>query len=121
MNEKRKTKTVDVGPGIRKTTAVDVLPPDKSGTKADYKSSKTRGEHINNLAERGRLDPLAVGGTYCRRSQKGKKPAARTSTKWCECGFKRHGPNHEQGAHHKKGKHNLGPNQQTKKFDIYSK
>ena len=29
--------------------------------------------------------------------------AGRTSQKWCTCGFKRHGKNHEEGEHHKKG------------------
>lgn len=28
----------------------------------------------------------------------------RTSEKWCPCGFKKHGRNHEEGIHHKDGK-----------------
>jgi len=29
------------------------------------------------------------------------QPLKRTSKKWCECGYKRHGKNHDQGSHHK--------------------
>ena len=27
----------------------------------------------------------------------------RTSPRWCECGYKRHGANHIKGSHHKQG------------------
>ena len=26
----------------------------------------------------------------------------RSSSKWCPCGYKRHGKNHDEGEHHKK-------------------
>jgi hypothetical protein len=45
------------------------------------------------------------GITYCRREMKGKGRPARTSPKWCECGHKRHGANHDEGSHHKLGMH----------------
>ena len=44
------------------------------------------------------------GGTFCRPEKKGKGRVSRTSNKWCTCGFKKHGPNHENGAQHKHGK-----------------
>lgn len=44
------------------------------------------------------------GGTFCRPEKKGKGAAARTSKLWCSCGFKKHGPNHEQGEQHRHGK-----------------
>ena len=28
--------------------------------------------------------------------------APRTSAKWCECGLKRRGKNHDEGEHHKR-------------------
>lgn len=27
----------------------------------------------------------------------------RSSNKWCTCGYKKHGKNHEVGEHHKRG------------------
>jgi len=41
------------------------------------------------------------GLTYCRPEKKGKGSLGRTSDKWCSCGFKRRGPNHDCGNHHK--------------------
>ena len=47
-------------------------------------------------ARRHRIEP---GPAYCRPEKK-RIRAARTSPKWCECGRKVHGPNHEDGDHH---------------------
>lgn len=41
------------------------------------------------------------GLTYCRPDHKGKGMPARTSPKWCTCGYHRRGANHDSGTHHK--------------------
>lgn len=40
------------------------------------------------------------GGCYCRPERRGQAKTKRTSPKWCDCGFKVGGPNHNEGAHH---------------------
>jgi len=44
------------------------------------------------------------GGTYCRPEKRGKGSAQRTSSKWCSCGYKRGGLNHDKGKHHRQGR-----------------
>ena len=48
------------------------------------------------------------GLTYCRPEKKGRGTPKRTSPKWCICGYKRRGADHESGEHHKSGIRNKG-------------
>ena len=41
---------------------------------------------------------------YCRPELRGQGLAQKTSPKWCSCGYRARGKNHENGKHHNKGK-----------------
>lgn len=67
---------------------------------SDCKSHAEAVIKIQKIYERGKT---THGLTYCRREMKGKGPLGKTSNKWCACGHKRHGANHDLGSHHKSG------------------